>query len=101
MIPTWGFYNSENPNFWQAIMSPAHVGFPEINEEIDNCASALRQEDAEMWAAEAIHTIMDEARTAITLFGIYNSWAAGPRVVSFVPHPVHDQVRWQLTELAD
>ncbi len=95
MIPTWGFYYGETTNVWQAIMSPAIVGFPEINEEIDNCSSSLTQADAERWAAEAIHTIMDEARTSISLFGIYNSWAAGPQVLSFAAHPVHSQVRWE------
>ncbi len=101
MIPTWGFYLGENTNFWQGIMSPAHVGYPEINEKIDNCSSALTQSEAERWAAEAIHTIMDEARTSISLFGIYNSWATGPRVENFMAHPVHDQIRWDMTVLSE
>ena len=97
MIPNWGFYMGEKTNFWQGMMSPALVDYPEINDEIDACFGATVQADAEMWAAEAIHTIMDEARTSISLFGIFNSWATGPRVESFSPHPVHDQVRWDLT----
>jgi ABC-type transport system substrate-binding protein len=99
MIPNWGFNYSDNNNFWQGMMSPALVGFPEITDEINNCFSATTQAEAERWAAEAIHTIMDEARTSITLFGIYNTWAAGSHISNLPAHPVHDQIRWELTEL--
>jgi peptide/nickel transport system substrate-binding protein len=101
MIPTWGFYLGESTNFWQAMMAPAHVGYTEYNDEVDSCSSALTQAEAERWAAEAVHTVIDEARTSISLFGIYNSWAASTRVVSFAAHPVHSQVRWDTTVLAD
>lgn len=101
MMPTFGFYGPEEPNLWQALHSPAYVGFEEINTELDNCAAATVQADAEKWAAEAIHTVMDEAHVSISLVGLYRVWATTDNVVEFVPHPVQGYVRWEWTKLAD
>lgn len=101
LMPTFGMYGPEEPNLWQALHSPVYAGFDEINEELDNCSGALLQEDAERWAAEAIHTAMDEARTTITLVGLFRVWATSGDVTTFVPHPVQSYVRWEHTVLAD
>jgi len=101
MVPTWGFYLGENTNLWQPMMSPMVVGYDNYNELVDNCGSATVYADTQRWAAEAIHIVIDEARTSITMFGIYNSWAAGPQVLEFAPHPDQGLVRYDTTVLAD
>ncbi|MDX1435820.1 MAG: ABC transporter substrate-binding protein [Anaerolineales bacterium] len=101
-IPTFGFLFPEEPNLWQSLHSPGFVGYgDEINEELTNCSSSTVQADAENWAAEALHTVMDEARTSISLLGLSRIWATTNDVVEFVPHPVQGYVRWELTQLAD
>ncbi len=101
LMPTFGMYGPEEPNLWQSLHSPVFVGFEEINTELDNCSAATTQEEAERWAAEAIHTAMDEARTTISLVGLYRVWATSNNVAEFVPHPVQSYVRWEWTRLAN
>ncbi len=101
LMPTFGFYGGAEPNLWQALHSPALIGFEEINEELDACAAATEQEEAQKWAAEAIHTAMDEARATISLVGLYRVWATTANVVEFPAHPVQGYVRWEWTRLAD
>ena len=100
LMPRFGFYGGEaEPNLWQLAMSPTFIGFEEINTELDNCSASMTQPEASEWAAEALHTVFDEARTAIGLVGLYRTWATTDRVVAFEPHPIHGYVQWHLTEL--
>ncbi len=102
LMPRFGFYGGgEEPNIWQAIMSPAFVGFEDINEELDNCSTSISQQEASQWASEALHTIFDEARTAIGLVGLYQTWATTDEVVGFTPHPIQGYVRWESIQLVD
>jgi hypothetical protein len=101
MIIFWGFYMGENPNLWQPMMSPVLAGYDGYNELVDNCNAATVYDDAQRWAAEAVHTVIDEARTSISLFGIYLSWATSDRVVEFPAHPEGGLVSWNDTVLAD
>ena len=101
-IPNFGFYGGgEEPNIWQAILSPAFAGFEEVNEEIENCRASTTQDEAKMWTAEVLHTVFDQARTAIGLVGLYQTWATTDEVSSFTPHPVEGYVRWEDTQLAE
>jgi len=102
LMPRFGFYGGgEEPNIWQAILSPTFVGFEEVNEEIDNCSAATSQEESAQWASEALHTIFDEARTAVGLVGLYQTWATTDNVVDFNPHPIQGYLRWEDTQLAE
>lgn len=102
LIPRFGFYGGEEePNIWQAILSPAFIGFEEINEEMDNCSASTTQPEASRWAAEALHTVFDEARTSIGLVGLYRTWATTDNVTAFETHPIQGYVRWYLTEVEE
>ncbi len=101
-IPNFGFYGGgESPNLWQAIMSPAFVGFPEVNEQIENCRASTSQEEASMWASQALHTIFDQARTSIGLVGLFQTWATTDNIASFSAHPVEGHVRWDEIQFAE
>jgi peptide/nickel transport system substrate-binding protein len=83
------FYGSqEEPNSIQLAASPTFVGFPEVDEEIDNCRNSVDTGEAAMWAAEAFHTIVDEARTVTPLAGLYQTWGTSANVTGFEPPAV-------------
>jgi ABC-type transport system substrate-binding protein len=100
-IMRYVFYYSDDPNLWQDWLSPVNIGYDEILDEIDNCTGSVEYSDAQMWAAEVAHTIVDESRASIPVLAQYQFWASGPRVESMVPHPVFGHVRWEQIELAD
>jgi peptide/nickel transport system substrate-binding protein len=102
LMPRFGFYGGgEEPNIWQAVLSPAFAGFEDVNEEIDNCSASTSQEEASQWASEALHTIFDEARTSIGLVGLYQTWATTDEVTGFIPHPIQGYVRWEAIDLVN
>ncbi len=100
-IMRYVFYYSDNPNSWQSWVSPVIIGYDEILEELDNCTNSVEYADAQMWAAETAHTVVDESRVSIPLLATYQFWASGPRVKAMTPHPVFGFVRWELIELGD
>jgi peptide/nickel transport system substrate-binding protein len=94
-LPLFLFYGREEaPNEWQAAFGPALVGFEEVSDELDNCTAASETEEAARWAAEAVHTIVDEARTEIPMVGIYRIWGTRDCVTGFQPHPVFVFIEW-------
>ncbi len=100
-LPFILFYGAgEDPNYWQVAFGPTNAGFPEINEELDNCNASVGNEEAAKWGAEAMHTIIDQARTEIVLAGIYRIWGTKDCVTDFVPHPVFVFVNWGQTSNA-
>jgi hypothetical protein len=65
-----------------------------VSDELDNCTAASETEEAARWAAEAVHTIVDEARTEIPMVGIYRIWGTRDCVTGFQPHPVFVFIEW-------
>jgi peptide/nickel transport system substrate-binding protein len=98
-LPTLLWYGAEAPSMFQAAVSPALAGFPEVNEEIDNCAQSADPDEAARWAAEALHTVVDEAITEVPLAGLYRIWGVSSHVSNFTPPQVYLNMRYDLIEM--
>ena len=71
------FYSRyEKPGSYARGFAPGPVGWPEYDDEIDACNSALTTDEAAMHRANAIHIAVDESRSLIPLVGITRIYAA-------------------------
>ena len=89
------FYSRyEKPGSYARGFGPGPLGWPEYDDEIDACNGALTTGQAAMHRANAIHILVDEARSLIPLVGITRIYATREHVNDFDPHPVRLHVRW-------
>jgi peptide/nickel transport system substrate-binding protein len=98
-IPVVLFYGPEEPNVFQAAVSPYYVGFEDVNEEIDMCNVSSDPTETARWAAEIMHTVVDEAITEVPLAGIFRVWGVSDHVQGFSAPQVHVNVRYDTVTL--
>lgn len=88
------------PNIWETAFGPAYIGFTAFDDEVEACLQASDPAQAQEHAANAMHIMIDQARTAIPLVGVYRIWGASDKVIGFEPSPVMIYVRWDKVSLA-
>jgi peptide/nickel transport system substrate-binding protein len=88
------FGGDETPNIWQLAFAPGPAGWPAFDDEMNGCNGTSNPAQAALHAANAMHILIDEARAAIPLVGLYNIWFTDDRVQGFTPHPITVMVRW-------
>jgi peptide/nickel transport system substrate-binding protein len=94
-LPAFLYYgNDPNPNIWQQAFAPEIVGWLDFDDEIDRCTATSDLNEAAMHAANAMHILIDQARAAIPLVGLYDTWFTSDDVRGFNPHPNPTMVRW-------
>lgn len=90
------FYSRyESPGSYARGFAPGPLGWPQYDDAIDGCNSALTTQEAAMHRADAISIVVDESRSLIPLVGITRIYAARDYVQDFDPHPVRLHVRWE------
>jgi ABC-type transport system substrate-binding protein len=93
--PRYLYYGRDpNPNIYQLAYAPRSVGWSVFDDEIDNCSTASNSTEAALYAANAMHILVDEARAVIPLVGLYQIWFASDEIQNFEPHPIFVMVRW-------
>jgi peptide/nickel transport system substrate-binding protein len=98
-LPYILFYGQEEPNVFAKAVSPYFVGYEDVNVELDNCQAAFDPNVAARWAAEAMHTVIDEAITEVPLAGIFRVWGLSDRVQGFTAPQVHVNIRYDTITL--
>jgi len=99
-LPDFLYYGKDTDlNIWQLAFAPGSAGWPAFDDEIDSCNTVSNSAKAAMYAANAMHILIDEARAAIPLVGLYRIWFTSDNVQNFEPHPVFVMVRWDTVSI--
>lgn len=65
------------------------------DEAIERCRSAATMDEAQRYAAEAAHQLVDVEHVIIPLVNLYRIWAMKETLRGFVPHPSLTNQRWE------
>jgi ABC-type transport system substrate-binding protein len=65
------------------------------DDAIERCRASSDREEAQKYAAEAAHQLVDVEHVIVPLAGIYRIWALRNDLAGFVPHPSRTNQRWE------
>jgi peptide/nickel transport system substrate-binding protein len=93
-LPSFLYYGGgATLNNYQAAFTPKD--FPRLNEALDDCSSTTDLDRAAMDGAEVMKIMVDDAKIALPIVGLYRIWGQSDKVQGFVPPPVFIQTRWE------
>lgn len=94
-LPFFLYYGGNaEPNNYQLAFAPTFAGVEGFDSEMEGCTGTFDPAEAASHAANAMHVLIDEARTALPLLGLYRIWATGDNVSNFDAHPIFAMIQW-------
>lgn len=100
-LPFYLYYGGNpEPNNYQLAFAPTFVGVEGFDAAMDACIGAFDPAESAEHAANAMHILIDEARTALPLLGLYRVWATSSNVTGFEAHPIFAMIQWDQVAVA-
>jgi peptide/nickel transport system substrate-binding protein len=94
-LPFFLYYGGNaEPNNYQLAFAPTFAGTEGFDEEMEACTAAFDPAESAVHAANAMHILIDQARTALPLLGLYRIWGTGSNVSGFEAHPIFAMIQW-------
>lgn len=98
-LPAFLYYDAgEKSNNYQLAFTPKD--FPQLNKDLDDCAVTTDADQAAQDAANVMKIMIDDAKIALPILGLYRLWGTNDRVQGFVPPAVNIHTRWDDISLA-
>lgn len=98
-LPSFLYYDAgKDSNNYQLAFTPK--GFPQLNKDLDDCAVATTPDQAAKDAADVMKIMIDDAKIALPIVGLYRIWGASDKVQGFVPPAVTIHTHWNTVSLA-
>jgi ABC-type transport system substrate-binding protein len=93
-LPSFLYYDAgEKSNNYQLAFTPKD--FPQLNKDLDDCAVTTDPAQAAQDAANVMKIMIDDAKIALPIVGLYRIWGTNDKVQGFVPPAVNIHTRWE------